>query len=88
MRLVLGMKIRSSSDEGGIRALTIHFLSGAIMLRWALVFLVVAIIAAVFGFGGLAGTAAAIAQVLFYVFLGVFLLMLIAGLMRGSRFQP
>lgn len=57
------------------------------MLKWALVFLVVAIIAAVFGFGGIAAGAAGIAKILFYVFLGVFLLMLVAGLMRGSRFS-
>lgn len=57
------------------------------MLKWALVFLVVAIVAAVFGFGGIAAGAATIAKILFYVFLGIFLLMLIAGLMRGSRFS-
>ncbi|QDG51047.1 DUF1328 domain-containing protein [Persicimonas caeni] len=54
------------------------------MLKWALVFLVVAIVAAVFGFGGIAAGAATIAKILFFVFLGIFLLMLIAGLMRGS----
>jgi uncharacterized membrane protein YtjA (UPF0391 family) len=35
------------------------------MLGWALTFLVIAIIAAIFGFGGIAGAAAGIAQVLF-----------------------
>lgn len=39
------------------------------MLHYALVFLIVAIIAAVLGFGALAGTAAMIAKVLFFVFL-------------------
>ena len=39
------------------------------MLRWALIFLVVAIIAAVFGFGGIAGEAAWIGKVLLVVFL-------------------
>jgi uncharacterized membrane protein YtjA (UPF0391 family) len=39
------------------------------MLRYALIFLVVAIIAAVFGFGGIAGEAAWIAKVLLVVFL-------------------
>ena len=37
------------------------------MLRYALIFLVVAIIAAVFGFGGIAGEAAWIAKILFVV---------------------
>ena len=39
------------------------------MLSWALVFLIVALIAAAFGFSGIAGTAAWIAQALFVVFL-------------------
>ena len=39
------------------------------MLRYTLIFLVVAIIAAVLGFGGIAGTAAWIAKVCFFVFL-------------------
>ncbi len=38
------------------------------MLRWALIFLVVAIIAAALGFGGIAGDAAYIAKILFYIF--------------------
>jgi uncharacterized membrane protein YtjA (UPF0391 family) len=39
------------------------------MLQWSVIFLVLALIAAFFGFGSLAGTAATIAQVLFFVFL-------------------
>jgi uncharacterized membrane protein YtjA (UPF0391 family) len=54
------------------------------MLRWALIFLVVAIIAAVFGFGGIAGEATWIARVLFFVFLIVFVISLITG-RRGSN---
>ncbi len=39
------------------------------MLKWALIFLVVALVAAVFGFGGVASASAGIAQILFFVFL-------------------
>jgi uncharacterized membrane protein YtjA (UPF0391 family) len=39
------------------------------MLRYALIFLVVAIIAAVFGFGGIAGEAEWIAKILLFVFI-------------------
>lgn len=39
------------------------------MLRWALIFLVVALVAAVFGFGGVAGEAAWIGKLLLVVFL-------------------
>jgi uncharacterized membrane protein YtjA (UPF0391 family) len=43
--------------------------SEKVMLHYAIVFLVVALIAAVFGFGGIAAGAAGIAKVLFVVFL-------------------
>jgi uncharacterized membrane protein YtjA (UPF0391 family) len=49
------------------------------MLSWALTFLVIALIAAVLGFGTLAGTAAWIAKVLFFVFLVAFVISLVAG---------
>lgn len=49
------------------------------MLRWTIIFLVVAIIAAIFGFGGIAEGAADIAQILFYIFLVLFVLSLIFG---------
>ncbi|HZH01252.1 MAG TPA: DUF1328 domain-containing protein, partial [Flavisolibacter sp.] len=39
------------------------------MLRWTVIFLVVAIIAAIFGFGGIASGAASIAKILFFIFL-------------------
>jgi uncharacterized membrane protein YtjA (UPF0391 family) len=51
------------------------------MLYWALMFLVIALVAAVLGFGSLAGTASWIAQVLFVVFLVLF----IVSLLMGSR---
>jgi uncharacterized membrane protein YtjA (UPF0391 family) len=47
------------------------------MLRWALMFLVIAIIAAIFGFSNIAGTSAWIAQVLFFVFLVLFVISLV-----------
>ncbi len=53
------------------------------MLYWALAFLIVSIIAAVFGFGGIASASAGIAQVLFFVFIALFLVSLVVGLMGG-----
>ena len=58
------------------------------MLYWALVFFVVSIIAAVLGFGGIATTMAGIAQILFYIFIVLFLVSLIAGLMRRGSAGP
>jgi uncharacterized membrane protein YtjA (UPF0391 family) len=45
------------------------FLERAAMLHYAVVFMVIALIAAVFGFGGIAASAVGIAKVLFMVFL-------------------
>jgi uncharacterized membrane protein YtjA (UPF0391 family) len=54
------------------------------MLRLALFFLVVSIIAAVFGFGGIAAASATIARTLFFIFIVIFVVLLISGLMAGS----
>jgi uncharacterized membrane protein YtjA (UPF0391 family) len=55
------------------------------MLGWSVIFLIIAIGAAVFGFGGIAGTAAGIAQILFYIFLAIFVISLVAGLFGGQN---
>lgn len=47
------------------------------MLSWALTFLVISLIAAVLGFGGIAGQAAWIAQILFGLFLILFIISLV-----------
>jgi len=52
------------------------------MLHYAVVFLVVALIAALFGFGGIAAGAVEIAQTLFFLFLALFVVSLILGLFR------
>jgi uncharacterized membrane protein YtjA (UPF0391 family) len=41
---------------------------GVIMLKWAAIFLVIAVVAAILGFGGIAAGAVEIAKVLFFVF--------------------
>lgn len=55
------------------------------MLYWAAVFFIIAIIAAVFGFGGVYVAAAGIAKVLFFIFLVLFVISLIAGAVRRPR---
>ena len=54
------------------------------MLRWALMFLVIALIAALFGFTNVAGTSMAAAQVVFFVFLVLFVVSLLMGRGRPS----
>ncbi|VDC33648.1 DUF1328 domain-containing protein [Pseudogemmobacter humi] len=55
------------------------------MPGWALTFLIVALIAASLGFTGVAGTASSIAQVLFFVFIALFV---VAILSRAIRSRP
>jgi uncharacterized membrane protein YtjA (UPF0391 family) len=54
------------------------------MLRWAIAFLIIALIAAVFGFGGVAAAATDIARILFLVFIVLFAISLVFGLMRRN----
>jgi len=54
------------------------------LLGWALIFLVVAIIAAALGFGGIATASAGIARVLFFIFLVVFVVLLLTNLLRAA----
>lgn len=53
------------------------------MLRWALILLVVALVAAVLGFGGLAGAAVDIARILFFIFVVLFLVSAAMHLVKG-----
>lgn len=53
------------------------------MLGWALTFLVIAIIAGVFGFGGIASASVGIAQVLFFLFLVLFVIALLVRALKG-----
>jgi len=57
-----------------------HNLKPNIMLRWSFAFLIIALVAAIFGFTGIAEGAADIAKVLFAIFIGIWILMLIGGL--------
>ena len=55
------------------------------MFRWAIVFLVVTFIAGLFAFAGLVLAAVAVAKLVFYLFLILFLLALVTGLLRKTR---
>jgi uncharacterized membrane protein YtjA (UPF0391 family) len=52
------------------------------LLYWAILFLVVGLVAALFGFGGVAGTAIEGARILFWVAIVLFVIALIGGLVR------
>ena len=77
------LQVRPYTDAlSGWNIITLAYVGGDIMLYWALVFLVIAIIAALFGFGVIASAAAGIAKMLFFIFLVVFVISLIFGLSR------
>ena len=71
---------RNTANMARVRK--VFFLTGGIMFSWAVVFLVVALLAVVFGFTALAGTAVHIAWILFVV--GLFLFIVFAVLGRRS----
>ncbi len=54
------------------------------MLYYALIFFLIAVVAAVFGFGGIAVASAGIAKILFYLFLVIFLVTLVMGVARRA----
>lgn len=54
------------------------------MLKWAIIFFLISVVAAVFGFSGIAAGAQSIAKLLFYLFLVLFLIVLVFGVIAGQ----
>jgi uncharacterized membrane protein YtjA (UPF0391 family) len=57
------------------------------MLKWAFVFLLIAIVAGIFGFSGISEASATIAQILFGIFLVLFIGAVVIGLAIGAKFM-
>lgn len=55
------------------------------LLYWAVIFLIIALVGAALGFGGVAGTAMEGARLLFWVAIVLFIISLIGGLLRRRR---
>jgi uncharacterized membrane protein YtjA (UPF0391 family) len=53
------------------------------MLAWAVTFLIVALVAAVLGFGGVVGVAVEAAKIVFFVAIVLFAISALVGLVRG-----
>lgn len=53
------------------------------MIRWAIIFLVVGLVLALLGFGGIGGTFIGIAKLLFFVAIAIFVVLLVLGLLAG-----
>lgn len=58
------------------------------MLNWVITFFLLAVLAAIFGFGGLAGTFAEIAKFIAVVFVVLFVASLIYSMITGRRAAP
>jgi uncharacterized membrane protein YtjA (UPF0391 family) len=56
------------------------------LFKWAVVFFVVSLIAALFGFTDIAAATADVARILFYTFLVIFIVLLVLGLVVSGRF--
>jgi uncharacterized membrane protein YtjA (UPF0391 family) len=67
-----GRVLRLSENKTGERAVT--------LLKWALLFFVVSIVAGILGFTGVSAASADIARVLFYIFVIIFVVLLLLGL--------
>jgi uncharacterized membrane protein YtjA (UPF0391 family) len=74
----------ASARGPGIERMIPRPQKGGNMLRWALIFFIVALVAAVFGFWGIVAAAAGIAKILFFLFLVLFLISLVGGLLRRA----
>jgi uncharacterized membrane protein YtjA (UPF0391 family) len=57
---------------------------GFAMLSWVVTLLIIALIAAILGFGGIAGTAIGLAKLIFYIAVILFLVSLVFGYSRGG----
>jgi len=58
-------------------------IEGRTMLSWVVTFLIVALIAGILGFGGVAGASIEIAKIIFFIAVVLFLVSAVVGLARG-----
>jgi uncharacterized membrane protein YtjA (UPF0391 family) len=75
-------------NPGAMRSHCVHVENGIenrgpVMLSWVVTFLIIALIAGILGFGGLAGASIEIAKIIFFVAIVLFLVSAVVGLVRG-----
>jgi uncharacterized membrane protein YtjA (UPF0391 family) len=66
------------------RALSRAKLRGVHMLKWALIFFIISIVAGAFGFTGISAATSGIARILFFIFVVIFIIFLVLGIMAGE----
>ena len=55
------------------------------MIKWAIVFALISVVAGIFGFTGIAADSAAVAKILFYIALTIFVVLIVIGLVVGKK---
>ena len=55
------------------------------MIKWALIFALISMVAGIFGFSGIAADSAAVARILFYLALAIFVVLLLLGVVVGKK---
>ena len=55
------------------------------MIKWAIIFAIISIVAGLFGFTGIAADSAAVAKILFFIALAIFVVLLVLGLFVGKK---
>jgi uncharacterized membrane protein YtjA (UPF0391 family) len=58
---------------------------GHVMLGWVVTFLIIALVAGILGFGGVAGASIEIAKIIFFIAIVLFLVSAVVGVARGRR---
>jgi len=58
------------------------------MLRWALIFFVISLVAGLFGFTGIAAGTAALGRALFFIAMALFLVFLLGGMALEKKLAP
>ncbi len=55
------------------------------MLKWAIIFGIISLIAGALGFGGVAGAFAGVAKILFFLFISLCVILLVLGIFIGKK---
>jgi uncharacterized membrane protein YtjA (UPF0391 family) len=82
--LASGLQVRWQQRSTTLRTIKLSHSSEVVMLYYAVVFFVIALIAALFGFGGIAAGAAGVAKILFFAFLIIAIVTFLMSLARRS----
>jgi uncharacterized membrane protein YtjA (UPF0391 family) len=82
--LHLRIQLQTDAANHGVQLRLSCKLQEGNMLYWAVVFFVIALVAALLGFTGVAIAAAGIAKIVFFIFLVLFLISLVTHLGRGT----